>query len=66
MLSAFSEAATQLDIPQSVYSIPETQSSSERATMVYYFTSNVVDPPAFIYVGKDKVESQFNYVTIQN
>ena len=25
--------------------------------MVYYFTSNVVDPPAFIYVGKDKVES---------
>lgn len=27
--------------------------------MVYYFTSNVVDPPAFIYVGKDKVESMF-------
>lgn len=26
-------------------------------TMVYYFTSKVVDPPAFIYVGKDKVES---------
>ncbi|PWW78722.1 hypothetical protein C7212DRAFT_165987 [Tuber magnatum] len=26
--------------------------------MVYYFTSNVVDPPAFIYVGKDKVEIQ--------
>ena len=25
--------------------------------MVYYFTSNVVDPPAFIYVGKDKAES---------
>lgn len=25
--------------------------------MVYYFTSKVVDPPAFIYVGKDKVES---------
>lgn len=25
--------------------------------MVFYFTSNVVDPPAFIYVGKDKVES---------
>lgn len=25
--------------------------------MVYYFTSNVVSPPAFIYVGKDKVES---------
>ncbi|RPA91258.1 hypothetical protein L873DRAFT_1831442 [Choiromyces venosus 120613-1] len=22
--------------------------------MVYYFTSNIVDPPAFIYVGKDK------------
>jgi len=27
------------------------------AKMVYYFKSNVVDPPAFIYVGKDKVES---------
>ena len=26
-------------------------------TMVYYFTSNVVDPPATIYVGKDKFES---------
>ncbi|RMZ81063.1 hypothetical protein DV738_g2375, partial [Chaetothyriales sp. CBS 135597] len=26
--------------------------------MVYYFTSNVVDPPAFIYVGKDKVENE--------
>lgn len=27
------------------------------AKMVYYFKSDVVDPPAFIYVGKDKVES---------
>lgn len=26
--------------------------------MVYYFKSTVVDPPAFIYVGKDKVESK--------
>ncbi|OAA53221.1 hypothetical protein ISF_08953 [Cordyceps fumosorosea ARSEF 2679] len=25
--------------------------------MVYYYTSNVVDPPGFIYVGKDKFES---------
>lgn len=25
--------------------------------MVYYFTSNVVKPAAFIYVGKDKFES---------
>jgi hypothetical protein len=25
--------------------------------MVYYFQSTVVSPPAFIYVGKDKVES---------
>ncbi len=25
--------------------------------MVYYFTSNVVSPAAYIYVGKDKVES---------
>jgi hypothetical protein len=25
--------------------------------MVYYFTSNVVTPPATIYVGKDKFES---------
>jgi len=26
--------------------------------MVYYFESNVVDPSAFIYVGKDKVENE--------
>ncbi|EHY54538.1 Coiled-coil domain-containing protein 25 [Exophiala dermatitidis] len=26
--------------------------------MVYYFQSNTVDPPAFIYVGKDKVENE--------
>lgn len=26
--------------------------------MVYYFTSNVIDPPATLYVGKDKFESQ--------
>lgn len=25
--------------------------------MVYYFTSNVVSPSAFIYMGKDKFES---------
>lgn len=25
--------------------------------MVYYFTSTVVDPSAYIYVGKDKFES---------
>lgn len=28
--------------------------------MVFYFKSNVVDPAAFIYVGKDKVESIVN------
>lgn len=32
--------------------------------MVFYFTSNVVDPSAFIYVGKDKVESE-SYSTDQ-
>ncbi|KAF4511638.1 hypothetical protein G6O67_003417 [Ophiocordyceps sinensis] len=26
--------------------------------MVYYFTSAVVDPPAFVYVGKDKFENE--------
>ncbi|KAL9065462.1 MAG: hypothetical protein Q9161_008223 [Pseudevernia consocians] len=26
--------------------------------MVYYFTSNVIDPPATIYVGKDKFENE--------
>jgi len=26
--------------------------------MVYYFTSNVAEPSAFIYVGKDKVENE--------
>lgn len=27
--------------------------------MVYYFTSNVVEPSAYIYVGKDKFESAY-------
>ena len=27
--------------------------------MVYYYTSTIVDPAAFIYVGKDKGESSF-------
>lgn len=27
--------------------------------MVFYFTSNTVNPAAYIYVGKDKVESVF-------
>ncbi|KAI9227303.1 MAG: coiled-coil domain-containing protein 25 [Piptocephalis tieghemiana] len=26
--------------------------------MVYYFTSNVVNPPALVYMGKDKVENE--------
>jgi predicted ribosome quality control (RQC) complex YloA/Tae2 family protein len=33
--------------------------------MVYYFTSNVVSPSAFIYVGKDKVESKEFYFLIK-
>lgn len=32
--------------------------SGRSPKMVYYFKSNVEDPPAFIYVGKDKVESK--------
>lgn len=28
--------------------------------MVYYFTSTVVDPPAYVYVGKDKFESMYD------
>jgi hypothetical protein len=28
--------------------------------MVYYFSSNTTSPAAFIYVGKDKVESAVN------
>jgi hypothetical protein len=28
------------------------------AAMVYYFTSNVVSPAGFVYVGKDKFESE--------
>jgi len=26
--------------------------------MVFYFTSNVVEPSAYVYVGKDKFESE--------
>ncbi|CAG8578162.1 17553_t:CDS:2, partial [Acaulospora colombiana] len=34
-----------------------TPGTEEIPTMVYYYTSNVVDPPAFIYMGKDKEEN---------
>ena len=30
--------------------------------MVYYFTSTAVDPPGFVYVGKDKFESECSKV----
>lgn len=30
--------------------------------MVYYFSSSVVEPAGFIYVGKDKFESEFAFV----
>jgi hypothetical protein len=35
----------------------QQESPLRLAKMVYYFTSNTVTPSAFIYVGKDKVES---------
>jgi hypothetical protein len=35
-------------------------------TMVYYFTSNTVSPAAFIYVGKDKVESKIFFSWARN
>lgn len=31
---------------------------TKKGKMVYYFTSNTVTPAAYIYVGKDKVESE--------
>jgi len=47
-----------------IYPIEERGSISRDPTqlgifdMVYYFTSAVVDPPAYVYVGKDKFESE--------
>ena len=39
-------------------SIGQSRDVSQSAKMVYYFTSNTVSPAAFVYVGKDKVESE--------
>lgn len=41
---------------QSIHS-PTRNSPYLSDTMVYYFTSNVVQPSAYIYMGKDKFES---------
>jgi hypothetical protein len=30
--------------------------------MVYYFTSTAVKPSAFVYVGKDKYESESHHI----
>lgn len=46
------------------YSLVELQprnTSTEK--MVYYFTSKVVEPSAFIYVGKDKFESMVTNIS---
>lgn len=37
--------------------VHDTHLTTTLAKMVYYHTSNTVSPAAFIYVGKDKVES---------
>lgn len=34
--------------------------------MVYYFTSTTVSPDGFIYVGKDKVESEQTDIILHN
>lgn len=36
---------------------------SSHRPMVYYFKSAVVDPPAFLYMGKEKVESEYPRMT---
>lgn len=33
--------------------------------MVYYFTSKVVSPSAYIYMGKDKVESRSSIIALE-
>jgi hypothetical protein len=48
-----------LPLPLCLAHIPEPPRVDHKILiMVYYFTSTVVDPPATIYVGKDKVESE--------
>lgn len=40
------------------YSLKFSKRTVFLAKMVFYFTSNVVEPSAYIYVGKDKFESE--------
>ena len=51
-------SATQISISISSSSSYHQPTNLAHITMVYYFTSTAVDPPAYIYVGKDKFESQ--------
>lgn len=44
-------------VEKSVPAVVSGGKSAATCTMVYYFTSNVVNPSGFIYVGKDKFES---------
>ena len=42
------------------YSVEKSYThNTNEGKMVYYFNSNTVAPAAFIYVGKDKVESKY-------
>lgn len=42
----------------SLLQLTPSSSRVEATNMVFYFTSNVVSPAAYIYMGKDKVESK--------
>lgn len=42
------------------HKIGYTVCDSDSFRMVYYYLSSTVSPKAFIYAGKDKVESEYN------
>lgn len=50
--------------PVSLLCLPEI--ILEYLKMVYYFTSNAVQPSAFIYVGKDKFESMGSFFSFEH
>ena len=47
-----------INVGLSLDNLEKGNTRASASEMVFYFKSTVVDPAAFIYVGKDKVESK--------
>jgi hypothetical protein len=63
VLCCVTRAARAADHTSSRQRAPRTAPHPAQGCEMFFFTSNVVDPPAFIYMGKDKCVPSPNHIT---